>query len=256
MNNYNWKDAFPSTPKSFKSKINTTLNSLCDEEEIDEMKVKTLYKKPSFKRRTVVALAAAMIIGTTVFAGGKIFSITSHGSNIPTYTTMPTEEKIQNDLGFNPKLVNEFSNGYTFKNGYTKTDEGLDIKGNSVAKSKSLDFDYEKDNNKLSLSMQNVILGKALDDKTAVDNYNNINIYYNSYTNKFVPEDYKMTEQDKQDEKSGKYVFSYGSDKEEISEVQYLEWKQDGIYYSFLAMDCDISQDELVEMAHEIIDAK
>lgn len=256
MDNYNWNNAFPDTPKSFKNKVSATLNSLPEQKENDEMENRKIYKKGSFKKRIMIALVAAMVLGTTVFAAGKIFSITSHGSNIPTYTTMPTEEKIQNDLGFNPKLVNEFSNGYTFKNAYTKTDEGLDIKGNSVAKSKSLDFDYEKDNNKVSLSMQNVILGKALEDKTAVDNYNNIEIYYNSYTNKFVPEDYKMTEQDKQDEKSGKYVFSYGSDKEEISEVQYLEWKQDGIYYSFLAMDCDISQDELVEMAHEIIDAK
>ena len=66
----------------------------------------------------------------------------------------------------------------------------------------------------------------------------------------------KMTQQDKKDKSSGKYVFSYGSDKEEISQVKYLNWMQAGINYSFLAIDSDISQDELVKMAEQTIDTK
>ncbi|MTK13360.1 MAG: signal peptide protein [Clostridiaceae bacterium] len=256
MDNYNWNNAFPDTPKSFKNKVSATLNSLPDQKENDEMENRKIYKKGSFKKRIMIALVAAMVLGTTVFAAGKVFFINSHGSNIPTYTTMPTAEQVKKDFEFNPKLVKEFDNGYTFANGYTTNNEGLDVKGNSVAKTKSLDFTYKKGNDKLSLSMENGRLGENSEKAIVVNTYNGIDLYYHSYANKLVTGDYKMTEQDKKDELSGKYVFSYGSDKEKISQVQYLNWMQDGINYSFLAMDSNISKDELVKMAQKVIDTK
>ncbi|WP_291579727.1 hypothetical protein [Clostridium sp. UBA6640] len=256
MNNHNWDNAFPDTPESFKNKVRSTLNSLPNQKENCEMENKTSYKKASFRKRTMVALVAAMVVGTTVFAAGKITSITSHGSNIPTYTTMPTEEKVKKDLGFNPKLVKEFDNGYIFKGGYTTDNNHEDNKGNSVLKTKSLIFAYEKENDKVTLFMDEEKLGEELEKEKIVDNYNGIDLYYNSYANKYVPADYEKTEQDKQDEASGKYVFGYGSDKVEISHSQHLSWVQDGIHYSFLAVDSEISQDELVKMVHQFIDAK
>lgn len=166
---------------------------------------------------------------------------------------MPAAEQVKNDFKFNPKLVDKFDNGYTFADGYTVNKNGADEKGNSVEKAKSLDFTYTKANDKLHLSMENGMLGERPNKETVVDTCNGIDLYYTSYANKFVPAEYKLTEQDKQYKSSGKYVFSYGSDKVEISQVQYLDWMQDGIYYSFLAMDSNISKDELVKMAHQII---
>ncbi|MDV9900884.1 DUF4367 domain-containing protein [Clostridioides difficile] len=69
-----------------------------------------------------------------------------------------------------------------------------------------------------------------------------------------------MTEQDKVDEKSGKYTFSVGpnneSGKVEVNEFKFLTWKQDGVYYSFTVQDSNLSMNELVKMVHEVIDAK
>lgn len=65
-----------------------------------------------------------------------------------------------------------------------------------------------------------------------VENYNGVGLYYYSYMNKIVSDDYKMTEQDKQDEKSG------------------------NVYYSFLTTDYDLTKDDLVQMAKKIIDSK
>ncbi|WP_058953107.1 hypothetical protein [Clostridium tyrobutyricum] len=255
MDNYNWNNVFLGTPKSFKNKVSATLSCLPDPKEDDKMENKKIYKKGSFKKRIMITLVATMIVGTTVFAAGKISSITStsHGSK---YTTIPTVEQVKKDFKFNPKLINKFDNGYTFANGSTVNNEGTDDKGNSVGKTKSLDFTYTKGNDKLSLYMENERLGERSKKETVIANYNDIDLYYHSYANKFVPADYKMTEQDNKDKLSGKYVFSYGSDKEEISQVKYLNWMQDGIYYSFLAIDSDISQDELVKMAEQIMDTK
>lgn len=252
MNNYNWNNAFPDTPKSFKNKVSATLNSLPDQKENGQME----NRKISIKKKIIIALVAAMVLGTTAFAAGKIFFINSQSSNIPTYTTMPTVKQVKDDFKFAPKLVKEFDNGYTFASGYTVNNEGNDEKGNSVAKTKSLDFTYTKGNDKLNLSMENGRLGEKSDKETLIDTYNNINLYYYAYANKFVPADYKMTKQDKQDEASGKYVFSYGVDKVKISQIQYLNWMQDGINYSLLAIDSNVSKGELAKMAHQIINTK
>jgi hypothetical protein len=256
MNNHNWNNAFPDTPRSFKNKVSLTLNNLPDKKEHGEMENRKIYNKVSFKKRITVTLAAIFVLGTTAFAAGKISSLVSGSSNIPTYTTIPTEKQVNDDFGFNPKIVEKFENGYAFENGYTVKIEGLDEKGNSVGKTKSLKVTYKKDNDIVNLCIENKMLGEKSEQEIVVDIYNDIDLYYLSDTYKFVPKDYEMTEQDKQDEASGKYVFSCGSKKVEISQFKYLSWTEDGIYYSFSATDSDLSQDELVEMAHQVISAK
>ena len=56
------------------------------------------------------------------------------------------------------------------------------------------------------------------------------------------------------DEESGKYVFSYGSDRVEISQVQGVEWEQDGIYYNITEIDSPLDKQGLINMAKEVID--
>jgi hypothetical protein len=258
MNNYDWNNAFPDTPESFKNRVSATLNSLPDKKENDKMGNGKIYKKGSIKKKIIVGLVATMVVGTTVFAAGKVSSIISYSSSTPTYTTMPTVEQVKKDFKFNPKLVNKFDNGYTFANGCIVDNKGTDDKGNFAGKTKSLDFTYTKGNDELSLYMENGRLGERSKRETVITNYNGIDLYYYSYTDKYEPENYKMTEQDKKDKLSGKYVFSYGSDsdKEKISQVQGLNWMQDGINYSFLGSDSNISKDELVKMAQQVINTK
>jgi hypothetical protein len=256
MKTYNWNSAFPDMPESFKSKVNATLNSLPEKKENYEMKNTKLHVRRSIKKEIIITLVATMVIGTAVFAAGKIHSIYLHSSSIPTYTVMPTAEQVKNDFKFNPKLVDKFDNGYTFADGYAVSNKGADKEDNSVKKTKSLDFTYAKGNDKLELSMENGMLDERSNKETVVDTCNGIDLYYISYANKYVPADYKMTEQDKQDKLSGKYVFSYGTGKVEISHVQNLDWIQNGIHYTLLAMDSHLSKNELVEMAHQVISTK
>lgn len=258
MNKYNWNKAFPDTPESFKNKVSSTLNSLPDKRENYEMKNVKIFKKGSIKKKIIGALVATMVIGTTVFAAGKVCFINSNSSNIPTYTTIPTVEQVKKSFKFSPKLVNKFGNGYTFSKGSIVDNKGTDAKGNFAGETKSLDFTYTKGKDKLNLYIENGRLGERSKKETVIANYNGIDLYYSSYAYKFEPENYKMTEQDKKDKLSGKYVFSYGadSDKEKISQVQYLNWMQDGVNYSFLGSDSNISKDELVKMAQQVISTK
>lgn len=253
MNNTNLRNAFPNTPNNFKNKVRATLDSLPNNEESVDMERK-VYNKISFKKKLVAAVAATFILGTTAFAAGKLFSIVGSTSSIPTYRNMPTIEEVNKDFGFKPALVEKFENGYEFKSGHTSNKEGFDESGNSLGKSKELTMFYKKGDAEISIGIQDLSL--VGDDTTSVlvENYKGSDLKYTSYANKFVPADYEMTEQDKKDEASGKYVFSVGSKEVEISDIKHIEFELDGLYYSILAMDSELTQDDLVKMSYEIID--
>ena len=255
MNKDNWNYIFPDPPESFHNKVNNTLNCLPDKEEIGEMNNRSIFRRIPFKRGVMIALIATLAVGTTVFAAGKVASIVGSSSIIPTYYSMPSADKINKDFEFEPKLVEKFDTGYEFKSGHKVKNEIFDDKGNSLGKQNTVDFDYDKGEDELSLNMSKGKLGEDSEKAEHVGNYRGIDLSYVSSTNKVVPEDYKLTEQDKKDEASGKYIFSYGSDKVEISESKHLSWTQDGISYMFTAIDSDVTQEQLVKMAHQIIDS-
>ena len=75
----------------------------------------------------IAAVAAAvMILSLSVWAANVL--ITSRGaqsSNIPSYNSVPTAETLQDDIGISSKILNNFSNGYTFDSGYIVGERGL-----------------------------------------------------------------------------------------------------------------------------------
>ena len=85
----------------------------------------------------------------------------------------------------------------------------------------------------------------------AVSSINDTDIYYYSYTNKFVPADYKLTEADKKAEENGELVFSYGASEVKISKIQSVTWRKDGLQYSLMQIDGALSAAELSDMAKE-----
>ena len=256
MNKKELNNTFLDTPENFKKRVRSTLDNLPEKGEVYNMENKKRYKGSSFIKKSVAVIAATFILTTSAFALGKVTSLVSVTSNIPTYRTIPSNEKINKDLGFTPKLIEKFKNGYVFKSGHISKTEGLDENKEVVGKSKVASFEYKKDNNRLTLFMEGKMLGESDKNEELVENYNGVDLYYYSYTNKIVPADYKMTEQDKLDEKSGKFVFSYGSSKTEIYKQTFVNWKDGDVYYSFLATDSDLTKDDLVKMAKEIIDSK
>ena len=84
--------------------------------------------------------------------------------------------------------------------------------------------------------------------------------YKNKYILELKDEQFKLKKQfeeelkDKKAEANGELVFSYGSSKVEIKEVQSVLWAEDGIHYCLMQIDGKLSADELAEMAKEIIE--
>lgn len=211
-------------------------------------------KHIKISRIIAVSAAAAMILGITaaaavVILGGR----EGHSYNIPTYTAVPASSVLENDTGMDVEIIPSFSNGFTFKAGYISDNTDSDLDGNIVEEYKGLSFDYTDGEGTVYLAIDPSAAGIQLKDPASAGTFDGIDLMYYSYQNKLVPPDYKMSDQDKLDEASGKYVFSYGNPEIEIRTVQGLAWEQDGLNFELLAIGTDLTKDSLTEMARELI---
>lgn len=207
----------------------------------------------SKKKISVIAAVAVLALGTTVFAASGIISKWySSSSSDPEYKSLPTAQQVKKDIGYDAVLIGEFENGYAFKDGSIVNNDLADEDGNSVEKFKSVSFDYEKNGDTVIFS-QDKFNSKIDMDGNVIKTVDGTDIYYYSYTNKIVPADYKMTDEDKKAEADGELVFSSGSSDVQISEVQSVTWVKDNIQYQLMQMDGALSRDELAEMAEEVI---
>ena len=207
----------------------------------------------SKKKISVIAAVVVLALGTTVFAASGIISTWySSSSSDPEYKSLPTAQQVKKDIGYDAVLISEFENGYAFKDGSIVNNDLADEDGNSVEKFKSVSFDYEKNGDTVIFS-QDKFNSKIDMDGNVIKTVDGTDIYYYSYTNKIVPADYKMTDEDKKAEADGELVFSSGSSDVQISEVQSVTWVKDNIQYQLMQMDGALSRDELAEMAEEVI---
>lgn len=214
---------------------------------------RTEKKGMSKKRILVIALAATMLLGVTVVAAsGIITNWYSSSTSKPEYNRLPTQEQCKKDVGYEAILIERFSNGYTFKNGDVVSNQLEDSEGNTAEAFRSLCLYYEKAGDMVIFSQDRYTSpippsGEIAAKTGATD------IFYNAYRNKFVPGDYQMTEDDKEDEEAGQLIFSYGSEDIKIIDVQAVSWSYGDMHYELMQMDGKLSKKELVEMAKEII---
>lgn len=230
-----------------KDMVNNSIDSAYSERKERNMK--------SIKKISLIAAAAVLVLGISVFAANGI--VTSwHSSSWSTsdYKTLPTAEQCIKDIGYEPVLIDTFENGYEFKSGTVISNDLRDEDNNSVEKFKSVDFRYEKDGDRVDFNQDKFDTELELDAGDIISTVDGIDIYYYSYMNKCVPGNYKMTEEDKKAQESGELVFSFGVEKDEIINVQTVSWVEDDINYSLLQMDGKLSPDELADMAREVIE--
>ncbi len=231
--------------QNIKHRVNNEIASAEQERKLTFMKSK--------KRFALIAVAATLAIGITAFAASGIVKVwTGTSSAIPDYKNLPTQEQLIEDVGYSGVLIGRFENGYEFDNGSIIKNNISDENGNSVEKFKSVDFSYEKDGDRVYFS-QKKYNSETEQEGDIIANENGIDIYYYSYTNKLVPPDYEMTDEDKRAEANGELVFSYGASKVETSKVQSVSWEKDGIHYLLMQIDGKLSKYELCDMAKEAV---
>ena len=205
-------------------------------------------------RKTVVALAAICVLGSmTAFGVGKITGITSHSSRYDEVHTYEQALELQKKHGPAVHFPEEFSNGYTFSAAVTKYYETTDDNGNKVGTGSNLSVTYAKDGNENVTFSAETDLGESDDptEEKTLDDGTTLRFY--KTTNKFVPVNYELTEEDKKAQETGHFNLAYGSDKVEIQTSYMVEWNMDGQGYYLFKFGEDLSADEMFGMAEEII---
>lgn len=248
MERSEWKEIYEKMPQSFHTRVQSTLSGLPEKEEIH------VKKKLTFKKAAIFALVAVLAVGSSVFAASKMTSIVSSSDHRNDFKTFPSAEEVREKCGFASKYVTSFSNGYVFDNGNIGNIAGYDDDKNKTGSAKQMFLEYKNQSSTVDLSISGMITDDMSTAKNAPDGYKNLQLYYDNQNYKFEPADYQLTAQDKADEQSGKYVFSYGSDKEEIKNFQSVSWNENGKSYDLMAQDSSLQKGDLLQMAHEVID--
>jgi len=239
----------PKAPEGFHHQVLQTLENLPERKEGILMK----------KKFTKILVAAAVVaaLGVTAFAGGRLLEITGHSSSADDFHELPTPSEAAEIVGAEPVLLESFSNGYAFKRGST-SENTLVYEGNAKGREyRSMELGYAKDGDEVFLSFGSPIVpGECTDSNTESIDVDGRTLYYARQTYKIVPPDYQLTEQDKQDEDDGTYVFSYGGDTVEVKDFQHLSWSQGELNYELYANDSVLERDDFIAMAEEILAAE
>lgn len=157
------------------------------------------------------------------------------------------------ESGFEPIRVHSFRNGYFCVNNKVIHNQEHDPESDGVSSFKSALFEYEKDGDRIYLNQDNS-LQNSDPFGNLIDTYNDIDLWFYSYTNMFVPDGYEMASIEKEAEENGELIFTYGSEKIYSAEVKSLSWRKDGINFNLMQTNGKLSAEELCDMAKEVID--
>ena len=203
------------------------------------------------RRIPFIAIAAAFLLGITALAAGGFVSGWFSG-HAETYEELNARQYARKE-GYEPIHIQSFSNGYSYSRGYVVTNQINDADLGEVDTFQSTTFEYQKGGYQLLFTQERseFPVNKF---GSLFETHSGIELWYYSYTNKFVPEGYEPSESDKAAEAEGKLILTYGPDEISMVTVSSLSWCKDGINYNLMQMDGELSAEELCVMAKEIID--
>lgn len=217
------------------------------------------------KAKTVLAAGLICIaaIGTVGVGASTGLSWIGSSDTRTEITEFPAEKIVEKRVGFSPKYVESFSNGFKFESFNSSTQELENDNKDTITKTKSADFSYTRDG---SAEKQNLnFSAEKVEEKYTGSNefwdapveYNGVKIYYYPHKYKVVPDGYKVTEEEQKMIDDGSLQVGYGDPSSEPEEynVQSVSWYEDGIKYLIMNWNYDdLTKDQMIDMAKEVID--
>ena len=226
--------------------------------EILERQKEADMKHFSVKKLIIGVAAGCFLISGGVFAAGHAVTLSTHSYLGDRYKSFSDLDKAEAKLGYQVDAVETFENGYRFKSMSVTDVQGEDESGNAVYTFKSMDIHYGRGGDpSISVYIEKPVETQVRkQEPQAVRQVGDITVYYDTQIYKFVPPNYELTEEDKAKQESGELAISYGSDKVQVQTCHNVTWYKDGIFYNILGFDVNISAEEMLDMAEEIIGTK
>lgn len=206
------------------------------------------------KKYAIGVAAACLLISGGVFAGKTAGYISAGTMGTFTYEEL---DKAEEKLEFSPDVVESFSNGYSFVEMSVDKTSATDENQQEIYTFPELRVDYGRgDGESVTLCVdKRPEKGEQTKEPDLTDQCGDIALRYDVYTYKFVPVGYELTEEDKANLERDDYEISEGTDSVEFSQISFVTWEKDGMYYDLLASDTSLSGEDMIGMAKEIIEA-
>lgn len=216
---------------------------------------KEVFNMKKYKKAVVAVCAAVLMFTTGAFAAGKIAYTTSSSSRFDEVTEFPTEEWVEEEVGYLPKYV-EALGDYGFNSAVPANSKDVDEEGNVIATYKDMQFYYDAGEGNI-LALNTCPHNVRIEDYTKFKEIEieGVTAYYRSFVYKTFPDGYEVSDEDLAREEAGELMIAYGGADMEIEEreTHSILWDDDGIGYNIMSMGLEMTEEEMIEMAREVI---
>lgn len=219
----------------------------------------TMRKHLSVKKVVLAAAVMCVLMSMVAVAGGKVAGwVSGSNPNNPDIVSFAEIGKADSHMGVKVYAVEKFTNGLSFDRGFNQTVNEVDDAGVVVGTFPETMLRYVDGKRFASLS----VIPAGRDDQTAlhaekkVITYKGFDLTVVKDYYRFVPTDYVVSPEEEAAMKAGQLYISYGSS--EVENVVYyaVTWSN-GLDYNLMASnDNGVGEEELVQMAKEIIDVQ
>ncbi len=219
--------------------------------------VKTI--KTPLRVALIAAILSVLMIGTAYAAFGvPRFTATKPMAGEGHYTKFADLPAAEKTLGFPVRALEEFGNGYAFRDMDLRGEGVYDEESNLLRDYYSLTLRYEKSEEpELTVSIVPILdlpEQSSAPEPSETRMFDGIELHYSRDYYKFVPEDYEKTPEDLAAEATGHFYISFGADR--VTEVDFssVSFTLDGAEYTLMTEGL-LSADTLCAMAGELIAA-
>ena len=224
--------------------------------QIARQKKEVIYmKKMSVKKVAIVAAALCVLTGTVCMAGGKIAGYvggTRPGSQTSDFSDIG---KLENELDVTVNAPEAFDNGYAFADASIADFDAVDESHVKVKDESELNVTYEKNGKRLNYIVKegSTVLSDSELERAEIVEQNGVTYYYLVDQYLFLPPNEEPTAEEAAAQDAGSLNISYGSDERQEQTYYSLWWIKDGQTYTLAGFDVDLSAQEMVDMATEIM---
>ena len=241
-------------PARCKTEIDTRIMSAESDQQTGGTKQ---MKNWTFRKSAAAVAICCLLIGTGVFAAGRIASIVSHGSSEPRITEYEKIDELEAEAGFKVRTKENFTNGFVFTGGGIVDTEGQDEQGNGLSSWKMISLTYRNAEDKeltidaeQEASFEQDLSRNASETRTI----HGTEVYYDHTEMYLVPPSYKPTaEEEERSWTDPHYTIAYGSDAPKTTYSSTLCFAKEGVRYYIMTID-DLNADDLYLIAEELLD--
>lgn len=219
----------------------------------------TTMRRISAKKVVIAAAVMCMAMSIVAVAGGKVAGwVSGRSTNNPSIKTYEDIKMADSKMGVKVQSVEKFTNGLAFDMGFLQDVQEVDENGVTVGTFPEVNIQYKKGAQRASFSA--IPVGKddgtAKHAETTTIPYGDEVLTVTKDYYKFVPPTYEITPEEQAAMDEGKLYISYGTEQVENEVMYAVSWEHDLRYLLLSSDSMGVSQEELVEMAKEVIDAQ